>query len=261
MICKYFTLNGDFYNSISNNYLWFSNPLDFNDPYDCNLKLDFDNTEDELRLFFKSSKNNYVLKNDDRGLTIDVEEKTRAFLNNPDLMREKIHDIFVNQIVSSYGICSFSENDQSLLMWSHYADKHKGVCLVFDVKSDLSFFSTPFKVEYQSKYPKINYVRDKINEKPLSSQSVFATKSKDWEYEDEIRIIKDIHSFNEFRGEIYFNKTCLVEVIFGYKLSKDKEKTNFLKDYFKGFGYNIEFSEIKLKDHEFGLEKLRYKDQ
>lgn len=38
-ICKYFTIDNDFYNTILNSYLWFSDPKDFNDPYDLNINL------------------------------------------------------------------------------------------------------------------------------------------------------------------------------------------------------------------------------
>ena len=31
-------------------------------------------------------------------------------------------------------------------MWSHYANKHKGICIGFNTQMDKDFFTTPFKV-------------------------------------------------------------------------------------------------------------------
>jgi hypothetical protein len=36
----------------------------------------------------------------------------------------------------SYGVSCFSESWNSILMWSHYADRHKGICLGFDVPEE-----------------------------------------------------------------------------------------------------------------------------
>lgn len=37
---KYLGANQFLYSSLINNELWFSNPGDFNDPYDCNIHYD-----------------------------------------------------------------------------------------------------------------------------------------------------------------------------------------------------------------------------
>lgn len=36
-----------------------------------------------------------------------------------------------------FGIICFSNSSQSPVQWAHYADRNKGVCLGFDVRSDL----------------------------------------------------------------------------------------------------------------------------
>ncbi|MDW9570209.1 DUF2971 domain-containing protein [Sinorhizobium meliloti] len=33
----------------------------------------------------------------------------------------------------TYGIVCLSDNWQHPMMWSHYADRHRGICLAFDV--------------------------------------------------------------------------------------------------------------------------------
>ena len=63
--------------------------------------------------------------------------------------------IFKNQYEEDIGICCFSFNPKSILMWSHYTNNHKGVCLKFDYKQDIEGFRVSSPVEYVEEYPKI----------------------------------------------------------------------------------------------------------
>jgi hypothetical protein len=54
---KYFTINQNFYNQIINNELYFSNPRNFNDPFDSNPRFKLTNDKEEVRrLFLKVQK-------------------------------------------------------------------------------------------------------------------------------------------------------------------------------------------------------------
>ena len=57
--------------------------------------------------------------------------------------------------LQTVGICSFSKARKNQLMWSHYADEHKGICIGFKEEylreSGVKFFGT--NVEYQDNYP------------------------------------------------------------------------------------------------------------
>jgi len=60
---KYFTINQNFYNSIINNELYFSDPRNFNDPFDSNPRFSLTNKkENAKRLFLKVKEiiNNYT---------------------------------------------------------------------------------------------------------------------------------------------------------------------------------------------------------
>ena len=130
-ICKYFSITTTFYNSIIENYLWFSDPLEFNDPYDCNLSNSIDNSEDETREYFKhvlATRPDMQAKCSNEF----YEERVKMFLNYPEKALKEINQVFRENIIPGYGICCFSLFCDSLLMWSHYADKHNGVCLVFE---------------------------------------------------------------------------------------------------------------------------------
>lgn len=51
----------------------------------------------------------------------------------------------------------FSENRHSLLMWSHYANSHKGFCIEYHLCDILSMFGIDIcPVIYSNDFPKIN---------------------------------------------------------------------------------------------------------
>lgn len=106
---------------------------------------------------------------------------------------------------NTIGVYCLSENPKNILMWSHYADEHRGCVLGIDITKlpDDSFY--PFEVSYEKDYPTIEYLK---NREFLKKWAL--TKAKDWKYEEERRILK-----NNSYGVIDLPKDAVVEVIFG----------------------------------------------
>lgn len=247
-IYKYFSINTNFYNSIINNCLWFSDPAIFNDPYDCNINIDITKySREELFDFYSELQRIHIKSGNLYAINVDINKRVNEVIQNPELLEND----FINII--DFGICCFSKKDDNILMWSHYADKHKGICLKFDIRKDPVFFNIPFEVNYQNDYPDINYLEIIKNNGKGIAQNLLATKSIDWLYEEEIRIIKDSPYYKNHRGNIKFLKESLIEVIFGYKV---KEQINIVKSLFNKFGYKCHFSQVRIKKKEFGLEKF-----
>jgi hypothetical protein len=71
---------------------------------------------------------------------------------------------------------------RNTLMWSHYAAKHSGICLEFYVSNLL--FLKALKVNYSTEYPK--FLPQDMQKLALE---VILTKSKEWDYEQEFRIV------------------------------------------------------------------------
>lgn len=85
------------------------------------------------------------------------------------------------------GIISFSKIWSHPMMWSHYGDNHRGLCLGFDIN-----LSDVFEVQYVRKLPvaKSEISDDGKNNLILScEQDYVATKFADWKYEKEYRMI------------------------------------------------------------------------
>lgn len=162
---------------------------------------------------------------------------------------EQLMNDFLKDVINKRGISCFSQSDSALLMWSHYSNSHKGVCLTFDMEKDEQFFNIPYKVAYPATYPKMNPFTDS-NGKEV--QLILATKSQEWEYEKEIRVIKEKDVMKQYRGAIKFNPEALTEIKFGYKISVENVK--ILKDLITDKYPHIKFYGSKLKKGQFGIQ-------
>jgi hypothetical protein len=84
-----------------------------------------------------------------------------------------------------FRIACFSSVHDSVLMWSHYADHHRGFIVGIDT-SDIQ--DILHEVTYSEKYPTLKEVND-AQEKTQLHALFLARKHPDWHYEKEWRII------------------------------------------------------------------------
>lgn len=99
-----------------------------------------------------------------------------------------------NEILAETGIVSFSDRSDEILMWSHYSNEHKGLCIEFeyDVLSSLPHYN---KDDLYCYCPvKINYPESRVNIECTSPcynliREILTTKSAQWKYENEYRCI------------------------------------------------------------------------
>lgn len=94
-----------------------------------------------------------------------------------------------------YGIISLTtNNNNNLLMWSHYADEHKGIVIGFDINENnpSDFFYTPTTCRFEKvKYSQSRQFEGIINENNLDEVKLHYSilKSNEWNYESEYRFI------------------------------------------------------------------------
>lgn len=112
------------------------------------------------------------------GISDEFFTKTKVFLTETDF----------NQV----GVISFTENYNNLLMWSHYANEHKGVVIEFDYHKLQSYLN--YKLSTHNSIERVYYNRERYS--PLECQvcikDVLLTKSDDWIYEKEHRVLSSI---------------------------------------------------------------------
>ena len=85
---------------------------------------------------------------------------------------------------NKYGITCCSQSMSEILMWSHYANNHKGICIEIEVNDSLIKESSIIQ-EYISYEEKIDLLE--IDKYPIDVINLLSKKLRNWEYEKEIR--------------------------------------------------------------------------
>lgn len=81
-------------------------------------------------------------------------------------------------------ICSLSATHINSLMWSHYADGHRGCCIALEVSKTKCW--TRETVQYMNKLPNLS-ANMSIND---ILRNLYTIKSDFWKYEQEVRYVK-----------------------------------------------------------------------
>jgi hypothetical protein len=207
--------------ALQHNTLGFTNPLAFNDPYDCTPKLiDFDNLPDKYREYLVTK-----LRSDLNSAEQDA--LLKVMYTHPDeLVTKKLSAQGMENEIKNRGVTCFSKNFNNILMWSHYAASHTGVCIGFNLEklylyiSEVSSEKMMVQVTYADTFTPIDY----YTRKREAIVQWLKTKAKIWAYEEEIRIIMnhlDFKGDNKYIQSI--DKGCFHEVYLGNRIPKENE--------------------------------------
>jgi hypothetical protein len=198
----------------THNELYFPQASDFNDPFDCQCAYSFAADPQKQRRWLRQLAGqrfpNWNRKDKDAWIA-----KTAALGRMRTEQFEAEIAAGQNRVIATVGICSLTRVPDDILMWSHYANAHRGFCLVFDERDP--FFARAFEVAYSDTYPVINPVLDDYE---VRLNKALLTKSLHWSYEHEWRIIE--HESGP--GIKRFPPHSLCGVIFGCRMS-DRHKS------------------------------------
>lgn len=188
-IYKFQSFNQDSLRNLKNAQIYFSRPIDFNDPFDCAVtKEAVSHTKNDLLELINSFIREGQLKHKEEYRNIaDVPHEIFSVVGNSiSSFAERYHEYSLYHM----GCCCFSEEKNHLLMWSHYADGHRGYCLEFDT-SFKPFDKNLFKVRYSKEYPKWKLANIAANANEVFQESDIGHllhKYETWKYEKEWRI-------------------------------------------------------------------------
>ena len=217
-----------------NQEIYFSNYKEFNDPFEGSANLNTDFTPQQ---FFYSLISGGLS-------TVAAAEVTMKFKNGTFDGKNVLIDA-VEEAKDSIGYYCMSSRPDNLLMWAHYANSHYGVCFKFDILEDIDTFLVPVPIEYNSDFIDFNVLNSDI-------LSLIRRKSRDWEYEQEVRIIKP-----DFHGLKKVKNTALKEIIFGCRTCEGKREEIMKEALNNGFT-DVAFSEA-IKSDSFELLINSYK--
>jgi len=304
IIYKYLDVKGA-EETVKNRTVLLRNPDKYNDPFDCLFYVSDKERKKAFRLFMnyeffkalysesvvknkqsKIGKANTVLMKKNLILLSNSIKKTKKYCwdpyidfwykmakNNKPVNDEEIKakfdsvmDTVFDSIRSLSLVSCFSLQLESITMWSHYADKHKGVCIEYEI--DDEHFE---KVHYSKKLPtfKLSKIMQHILGCEFSQEKMeydynkyhyvlapIFTKSTDWKNEAEVRCV---YSLDKKNPNIVPGKIKDEDVLF---LKMDnikriflgcKSDASLLKKIKKHSG-DIPIYKMKMKKGEYGLE-------
>jgi hypothetical protein len=175
--------------------LYYAKPSAFNDPFDFCLTMRTDGTEHQWFEFLTE--------------LVGPEEAGRVIGNGRWSLPEFQTQIRENMIQRQMraGVFCMSRKSDDVLMWSHYADSHRGVCIEFswDVER-----TATFDVDYVDEVPELSIFDSDWRDRVLK---LLYTKSQRWSYEEEVRHIR-----KEGPGTVRVPRDCITAVITGCQM-------------------------------------------
>lgn len=198
---------------LKNRMIRFTQISDFNDPFDLHPSFDLASAADIAALPKAEDGNGRIMPADflQKLIAVSIPEIQRiqaanqapgaAYLIDNNRVAHSFYD-------SKWGILSLTEKPNNILMWSHYADAHKGFVIQFD--TDNSYFANAGlrKVEYSQE-------RMILSASSIHNSDVLYRKSLDWAYENEWRVVKELSDHDSIIDERIYLFKCPLEVITG----------------------------------------------
>lgn len=222
--------------------IFFAEPDALNDPFDCkvNIKKSISNAANSL-----DGASSKKLKE----LLTDV-----GFFN------------VLQKDINRFGICAFSGSlkcdPREVLMWTRYADNHKGVCIKYEVPEDIvdqereivGMSNVSYEPEAMTNWFKspetLSMDFDSEDFIMELAKQMLTVKSPPWQYETEIRIIRSKS------GELKIPKSFITGVCFG--LETPYKDIELISNIISRFYCKIDYYKMIRSESDFGFDIEEY---
>lgn len=145
-------------------------------------------------------------------------------LDTTDPAISKAAEALTSHFRETMAILCFSQNWDNLLLWSHYGDSHKGICLGFDISEGEPGNNYDTDVLYQ---PNLLQIRCPEDVNLDLANRLPRTKHESWSYEQEVRMfvgLSDPPDANRLNWLEFGPDLVLKEVIIGARCSPTDSK-------------------------------------
>jgi hypothetical protein len=225
--------------SFFENYMWFANSSDLNDPYEGYASFSDEDIDDDFRENFLAEIYAKQLKPNLPPTNISPKTQAKDYRDNYErrtgtkfseyIDSGVIEDIesCYSELKSGYKVLSLSLAKDNLdypsplsnmLMWSHYANGFKGFCVEYDFEKLKSSIESKNSIELTSS--QVTYSTDDnlpiiklkkfmqstiegIQEASPEILQAFTKKAQSWTYENEVRFIAGLG------GKLFYNPDCI----------------------------------------------------
>jgi len=228
-ILKFRKINKHLIDSLVHSQLYFALPEQLNDPFDCQVDI-----EKALQNAISQSS--------------DWKRDILQSLQDDDRLRKEINHR--QQDLKNHGVFSSARKASlhSSLMWTHYADNHKGICLIYDIPESFIhgdtnhiygianvIYGTNGLTEWFKKLPENCSIHTNAFWEMVKVRMII--KDACWEYEKEMRILRRISGLQTIE------QSYLQHICFGLN-TPDSEMT-LIRRIIDKFGYDVAFSKMQ----------------
>ena len=196
----------------------------------------------------------------------EIELKNPHSFNDPIDPPTKLLDEndILYEITNNFQISCLTTNAYNILMWAHYANKHEGICIgydiskIFDIKKNYILkkveYNTNLTFDYNIESDNLFNMRNDLQYYSTDSKypiDIFFMKHKAWQYENEYKLIYYEENMDKSKDKKTKFKLPIKHIYLGKNI-KDKEQ--------KAIGKianekNIPLSKMKSKENNlFELE-------
>ncbi|SDL65039.1 Protein of unknown function [Chryseobacterium taihuense] len=208
---------------IIENQIFLSSQDGFNDPFDATIPFRYDESqltpENIFKKLYESGKE-FMPHLTDAELIDECYKQQHSGIFENGTYWKNYYNEYVENVNKNFGILSLTTKNDNLLMWSHYANCHRGFCIGFNsIKLFNLILGSLGPVVYSDEMPNVPLF-DKSGIEGITR--LLNTKSLDWAYEEEYRIIKSFAANMAFTFE---DETIVENVVLGLKMpDKCKEE-------------------------------------
>lgn len=110
--------------------------------------------------------------------------------------------VMKDQLAPKHGLLCFSRNWHNPVQWSHYAEKHAGLCLGFDIPDDL-LGSVSYSRKRLVLAPEMFHRPLELDEQTV--KQLLLTKYSHWRYENEVRCFVELKNIDPQKN-LYFSE-------------------------------------------------------
>lgn len=215
----------------SNGEAYFASAKDFNDPFDNYFipTTEMTNYEGEELIAFLLEK---AQQHYPRANKYEIEELVEEGKKQHRRIKAgdpRAFEPILETQYNGFGIFSLVAHSRSLPMWAYYADSHKGMCvglrsvIIAQHQRDLlrqGKLLMLHKVHYSNNIPEVcvDIGSSGMTDEDLNElEATLHTKSKQWENEEEYRLLYFKHAFKTY----IFGTDAVAEILIGLRVSDE----------------------------------------
>ena len=275
---KYYTAESAKKTLLKTRLKW-SSPKLFNDPFDNQFNFQFEEptesvTREQTEEFLRIISSNEPIRDGQFGARIsqklrmlqqifsnnqhDFSDEEREYISQGLvegmgnlISKETKYNQEIHEILSDTSIFCMSETNDNILMWSHYTDNHTGAVIEFHAQLEDSAFLVAQRVRYESTIPVFTLEMVKERRTDELFEMITLTKSTDWEYEKEWRIVAAMRDKSKDYEILPFPPEEVAAIYFGCRATDEckREIIEIVNDKYP----DVKIYQARKHEREFSL--------